>query len=70
MFFEWARDQGYSMADLAKRLGYSERHLYRIKNGEYPVTRAFQARVVFEFGADTRGLFLPEVTQQECHVVA
>lgn len=63
-FFDWASKQGLSIADLSKRLGYSERHLWRIKAGHSPITEGFKARVVYTFGEDTRSLFLDSVSDQ------
>jgi len=60
--FEWAEHEGIRMADLAERLGYSERHLWRIKAGDSPVTQQFMARVVLHLGEWARSLFLPEVS--------
>ena len=61
-FFEWAADKGLSMADLGQKLGYSERHLWRLKAGDYPITEGFKARVVYAFGDDARSLFLDTVS--------
>lgn len=63
--FEWAAERGLSIADLSDRLGYSERHLYRIKNNEWPVTEEFEARVVLRLGNWARDLFLPDVSNQD-----
>ena len=60
--FEWAEGKGLDIPALAKALGYSERHLYRVKGGDYPVTRGLICRVVFVFGDDARSLFLPDAS--------
>ena len=58
--FEWAKEQGLSPQQLSTRAGYSERHLYRIKTGEWPVTEDFMARIVFRLGDWARELFYEE----------
>jgi len=62
--FEWAKDEGLSMKELAARVGVTWRHLYRIRNGEYPVTANFRARVIFHLGDWARDLFFDSVSQQ------
>lgn len=64
-FFDWADAQGLTMRELARRLGYTERHLYRIKNGETQDTRNFQAHVIVEFGDDVRSFFGHRVTAND-----
>lgn len=64
-FFEWADEQGLSIAELSKRLQYSERHLWRIKAGDSPITEGFKARVVYAFGDATRSLFLDPVSDEK-----
>lgn len=61
--FDWAIEQGLSLAELAEMLGYSERQLYRIRDGEYPVTEVFQARVVLRLGDWARSLFFDGVSE-------
>jgi transcriptional regulator with XRE-family HTH domain len=60
--FDWAASKGLTLADLAARLGYSERHLMRIRDGEYPVNEQFAGRVVLRLGDWSRSLFLPPVS--------
>ena len=50
-----------SMPNLAARLGYSERHLRRIRDGDWPVTKAFAGRVVLALGDWARSLFFSGV---------
>lgn len=61
-FWEWTQRQGYSLADLATKLGYSAEHISRIKNGHVPVTTPFIARCVFIFGDEVRAFFLSQVS--------
>ncbi len=61
--FEWAERQGFGIADLAGMTGYSERHLLRIRDEGFPVSEAFQARVVLRMGDWSRSLFLPSVSE-------
>ena len=56
--FEWAEEQGIDLDQLSEMLGYSTRQLYRIKNGEYPVTDSFRGRVILKLGDVARPLFL------------
>lgn len=60
--FEWAEKQNLDLEYLAKKIGYSERHLKRIRDEGFPVTEEFQARVVLRMGDWARALFLPEVS--------
>ena len=55
--FEWASEHGLTVHDLAPMLGYSERQLYRIRDGHYPVTEVFMGRVIYRLGEDARSLF-------------
>jgi hypothetical protein len=57
--FVWAEKEGISLSELARRLGYSERHLLRIRDGDYPVNEQFAGRVVLRLGDWARALFLP-----------
>jgi plasmid maintenance system antidote protein VapI len=57
-FWEWAQRQGYSMVQLAAKLGYSPEHLSRLKNGKVPITVEFSARCVLAFGDCARQFFL------------
>lgn len=62
-FFTWATDtKGYDMTQIAAMLGYSERHLYRIRKGEITNLVNFQARAINQFGDEVRGFFLPPVS--------
>ena len=61
--FDWAEKQGLELTDLAQMTGYSERHLLRIKSGEYPVNDAFRGRVVLALGDWARSLFLPGMSE-------
>ena len=60
--FEWAKEEGLTMGDLAERLGYSERHLIRIRDGEWPVTDSFAGRVVLRLGESARSLFFASMS--------
>ena len=62
--FEWAKDEGLDMKELATRVGVTWRHLYRIRKGEYPVTENFRARVIFRLGDWARDLFFESVSQK------
>ena len=61
--FEWAQEQGIDLDQLSAMLGYSTRQLYRIKNGEYPVTDSFRGRVILALGDVARSLFLTSVSE-------
>ena len=61
--FEWAEEQGIALNQLSAMLGYSTRHLYRIKNGEYPITDSFRGRVILRLGDVARSLFLAPVSE-------
>lgn len=60
--FEWAKEEGLTHKELAQKLGYSERQLYRIRDGHWPVSEAFMARVVLKLGNWARSLFFDEVS--------
>jgi len=61
-FFVWIRDfKGMSIPRLAKTLGYSPKHMYRIRDGESPCTRSFAARAILEFGDEVRPFFFDTV---------
>lgn len=61
--FDWATEQGLTMSELARRIGYSRRHLYRIRSGQTPITEEFVARVVLRLGERARSLFFCDVSQ-------
>jgi hypothetical protein len=62
-FFDWAkREKGLSITQLAAVLGYSERHLYRIRDGETNNLENFEARAVRRLGSEVEQFFLPTVT--------
>jgi hypothetical protein len=57
-FFEWATcSKGLSLTVLADRLGYSLRHVYRIRDGKVQRPVSFSARAVAAFGDDVRKFF-------------
>lgn len=58
--FDWANTHGYDLDSLGDLLGYSGRHLRRIRDGEQPVTPAFAGRVVLVLGEWARSLFVSE----------
>lgn len=63
-FFDWARKQGLRDR-LPELLGYSERHLARLENGEYEITESFQGRVILKLGQEypeVRYLFFDAVS--------
>lgn len=60
--FEWAKNNGYSLKELAVLTEYTERHLERIEAGEYPVNKAFRSRIIYSLGDWARSLFLAEVS--------
>lgn len=60
--FEWAKDAGLTHRELAQRLGYSERQLYRIRDGHWPVSEGFMARVVLKLGDWARVLFFDDMS--------
>jgi transcriptional regulator with XRE-family HTH domain len=62
--FEWAKEQRLTLEELSEKTGYSTRHLYRIREGEWPVTEAFMARVVLRLGEWSRSLFLEPVSDE------
>ena len=55
--FDWASAHGYDLDALAQLLGYSVRHLYRLRKGEQLVTPQFMGRVVLALGDWARALF-------------
>lgn len=59
--FEWAEEQGLTLEELAEKTGYSTRHLYRIRDGEWPVTETFMARIILRLGEWARSLFFDEM---------
>lgn len=62
-FFEWAKqEKGLNMTQLAAILGYSERHLYRIRDGATTNLENFQSRAVRRLGVEVERFFLPAVT--------
>jgi len=56
-FFVWASQKNLSIAQLAERLGYSERQIYRLRDGVTSIHKGFIARAVMEFGDEVRPLF-------------
>ncbi len=60
--FEWAKGEGLTHGELADKLGYSERQLYRIRDGHWPVSEGFMARVVLKLGDWARVLFFDDVS--------
>jgi lambda repressor-like predicted transcriptional regulator len=64
--FEWAQKHGLSMRALSRRTGYSERHLYRVRDEpEQYLNQAFADRIVGRLGEWARSLFLTEASQQK-----
>lgn len=61
--FEWAEGKGISMETLSEMVGYSARQLYRIRNGEYPITEGFVARIALRLGKEGRALFFDGVSE-------
>lgn len=55
--FDWAYEQGISIADLAERCGYNRWYLYQIRRGAAPITQAFRDRIVIGLGAEAEALF-------------
>ncbi len=55
--FEWADAQGLTLESLSQKMGYSTRHLRRIRDGEYPITKPFMARVILQLGPWAKCLF-------------
>lgn len=60
-FWEWAQRRGYSVNQLAEKLGFSPEHISRLKNRRLPITVDFVARCVLAFGDEVRPFFSPEV---------
>jgi hypothetical protein len=65
--FEWASSQGISTEKLAEMLGYSARHMYRLKASPKDVPEALAARTVLRLGDWARSLFLPSVSVENRH---
>lgn len=66
-FFTWAKEErGLNITQLAALLGYSERHLYRIRDGHTTNLVNFEARVVSRLGADA-GLFFDSGVSSDLH---
>lgn len=57
-FFDWVkREKGLNITQLAALLGYSERHLYRIRDGETTNLVNFEARVISRLGKGAASFF-------------
>ena len=65
--FEWASREGISTENLAEMLGYSARHMYRLKASANDVPEALAARAVLRLGDWARALFLPPVSVENVH---
>ncbi|OPZ82991.1 MAG: hypothetical protein BWY76_02492 [bacterium ADurb.Bin429] len=65
--FEWAAREGISTERLAAMLGYSERHMYRLKARPDDVPETLAARAVLRLGDWARTLFLPAVSVGNVH---
>lgn len=65
--FEWAAREGISTERLAAMLGYSERHMYRLKAKPEAVPETLAARAVLRLGDWARTLFLPAVSVGNVH---
>jgi len=65
--FEWAAREGISTERLAAMLGYSERHMYRLKARPDDVPETLAARAVLRLGDWARALFLPTVSVGNVH---
>lgn len=65
--FEWAERQGISTEELAKMLGYSDRHMYRLKASADDAPESLAARAVLRLGEWARALFLPPVSVENVH---
>ena len=68
--WQWAEEQGLSMTDLADRLGYTARHLHRIRSHDYPITESFVARVTFRIGPEASRLFFCPTVSDDCDTLA
>jgi hypothetical protein len=55
--------QRRSSGDLADAIGYSAKHLSKVKNGRLPATRLFRAAVVAELGLPESELFGDELLE-------
>lgn len=68
-FFTWAIEvKGFNMTQLAAALGYSERHLYRIRAGGTNDLINFRARCIAHFGDEVRSFFSPEVSIEAANI--
>lgn len=55
--WEYRREHGLTMAQLAGKVGYNPVYLYRIKSGALPITPNFEARIAFALGVPREFLF-------------
>ena len=49
---EWRNEQGITWTELASRLGFDLSYIFRIANGERPVTDSFIGRFAQVYGFD------------------
>ena len=63
--WDWAERQGLTVPELAKMIGYDWAHVYRLRRGDWPITRAFAGRVVLALGDWARELFTEEVVREQ-----
>lgn len=63
--FDWAQQANLSLEDLAEMTGYSVRHLYRIRDGDWPITEAFIGRIVLRLGDWARSLFFSATSEHQ-----
>jgi len=65
-FFEWTKRQGKTMAEVARDLGYTERHLYRLKKSQIEDPAAFIEQVRTVYGEEA-ALFFADVSVAPTH---
>ena len=65
-FFEWTKLQGKTMAEVARDLGYTERHLYRLKKRQVEDPAAFIEQVRAVYGEEAT-LFFADVSVAPTH---
>jgi hypothetical protein len=56
-FFEWADARGLGDKDIARRLGYDNASVWRVRNGRLKDTTNFAIRAAFCFGNEVRPFF-------------
>lgn len=68
--FEWWKEQGKTLADLAKILRYNHHYLCDVAAGRYPITENFRARCLAFLSDDVAFLFFDDGMGRKPYSVA